>query len=181
LTTTSKLLQRQGYHGTGLNQIVAEADAPKGSLYFHFPGGKEQLVAEAIGETANYLDRALAAHDTGSAASSLDGYLTTIIDRMERSGFQDGCPIATVALDVGASSELIASACSAAFDRVAGHVAAWFERDGVDPETARASAGFVYAALQGAMVFAKARRSVQPLEELRAALPSVLPRASVSS
>ena len=48
LHTASGLFQRQGYHATGLNQVLAEGKAPKGSLYFHFPRGKEQLAAEAV-------------------------------------------------------------------------------------------------------------------------------------
>ena len=43
------LLQRQGYHGTGLNELLERSEAPRGSLYHYFPGGKEQIGAEAIG------------------------------------------------------------------------------------------------------------------------------------
>ena len=68
VVTTAKLLQRQGYNGTGLNQIVAEAEAPKGSLYFHFPGGKEQLAAEAIAASAAYLDAGLRACERATRA-----------------------------------------------------------------------------------------------------------------
>jgi TetR/AcrR family transcriptional repressor of lmrAB and yxaGH operons len=52
IAATATLMQRQGYHATGLNQIVKEARAPKGSLYFHFPGGKEELAETALAEAA---------------------------------------------------------------------------------------------------------------------------------
>src|SRR5262245_51084251 len=116
LTTTAKLLQRQGYHGTGLNQIVAEAEAPKGSLYFHFPGGKEQLVAEALGVAADYLDRAMAVNDRGTTLESLDSYIAGMGEYLEKSGFTEGCPIATVALEVAPRVPALGDACAAAFD-----------------------------------------------------------------
>jgi TetR/AcrR family transcriptional repressor of lmrAB and yxaGH operons len=176
LTTTAKLLQRQGYHGTGLNQIVAEAEAPKGSLYFHFPGGKEQLVAEALGVAGDYLDRVLAAHDRGATLESVDAYLVAVARFLEQSGYAEGCPIATVALEVGPISLLVGDACSAAFDLTTVRLVQWLERDGYTEGDARRTAFVIHAALEGALVFAKARRSVEPLDELRAALPLLLPK-----
>jgi TetR/AcrR family transcriptional repressor of lmrAB and yxaGH operons len=182
LTTTAKLLQRQGFNGTGLNQIVAEAGAPKGSMYFHFARGKEQLAAEAIARSGAYVESALAHHVGASAIESLDAYLVDVAAVLERSGYLDGCPIATVALEVGANSEEIGDACADAFERLIGRVASWIEADGADPVTARDRAMLVYAAIEGALVFAKARRSIEPLTRLRAQLPHLLatpqPRAT---
>lgn len=48
LKTASSLFQKQGYNATGLNQIIKESGAPKGSLYYHFPNGKEELALESI-------------------------------------------------------------------------------------------------------------------------------------
>lgn len=174
LTTTARLLQRQGFHGTGLNQIVAEAQAPKGSMYFHFPRGKEQLTAEAIALSGSEVESALADHTTSSAIASLDAYLADVAALLERSGYLEGCPIATVALEIGASSEEIGDACADAFGRLIGRVASWIESDGVDPVAARDRALLVYAAIEGALVFAKARRSIEPLTKLRALLPLLL-------
>jgi TetR/AcrR family transcriptional regulator, lmrAB and yxaGH operons repressor len=174
LTTTAKLLQRQGFHGTGLNQIVAEADAPKGSMYFHFPGGKQQLTAEAIALSGSYVETALADHTTTSAIASLDAYLADVANLLESSGYLDGCPIATVALEASASSDAIADACADAFERLTARVATWIASDGVDPVTARDRAFLVYAAIEGALMFAKAHKSIEPLTRLRAQLPLLL-------
>ena len=137
VTTTAKLLQRQGYHGTGINQIVTEAEAPKGSLYFHFPGGKEQLAAEAIAASAAYLDRALLACERPTAAESLDLYVAEAAGMLERSNFHDGCPIATVTLEVGPTSEMIGDACAEAVELMVTRLAGWLERDGFTASVAR--------------------------------------------
>ncbi|MGW2312246.1 TetR family transcriptional regulator, partial [Actinomadura luteofluorescens] len=60
LRTAAELFQRQGYHGTGLNQVLAESGAPKGSLYFHFPDGKEQLASESVALSGRAVGEALA-------------------------------------------------------------------------------------------------------------------------
>lgn len=176
VTTTGKLLQRQGFHGTGLNQVLTEAGAPKGSLYFHFPGGKEQLTAEAIAASAAHVDQALADHDRNDALASLDAYLLDVAALLERTAFTEGCPIATVALEVAPTSPAIGDACAAAFDLLVGRVASWIGPDGAAPAEAQRQAELVYAAIEGALVFCKARRSVEPLHSLRAQLPLLLGR-----
>ena len=52
---TGELLRRQGYAATGLNEIVARSGAPRGSLYFHFPGGKQELALAAMERTGEQL------------------------------------------------------------------------------------------------------------------------------
>ena len=172
--TTAKLLQRQGYHGTGLNQIVAVADAPKGSIYFHFPGGKEQLTVEAIAHSASYLEGAMDKLQSTTAVDALDSYLAAVARRLERTEFCEGCPIATVALDVGATSTEIAEACASAFDRLIERIGGWFEAEGVEPSAAHDRAFLVLTALEGALMLAKVKRSVEPLTRLRAALPELI-------
>ena len=174
VVTTAKLLRRQGYNGTGLNQIVAEAEAPKGSLYFYFPGGKEQLAAEAIAASAEYLDRALVSCERATTVESLDVYLVEAANVLERTGYTEGCPIATVVLEVGVTSELIGKACADAVGVQVDRISRWFERDGLTPEPARQRAQLVYAAIEGSLMLAKARRSVEPLMTLRTQLPRLV-------
>jgi TetR/AcrR family transcriptional repressor of lmrAB and yxaGH operons len=174
VTTTAKLMCRQGYHATGLNQIVAESGAPKGSIYFHFPGGKEQLAAEAIAASAAYLDKGLRACERETALASLDLYVTEAANLLERTGYAEGCPIATVTLEAAAASPALGKACADAVETLLGRVTGWLERDGFPPDAARDRAQLVYAAIEGALMFAKAQRSVEPLTALRRQLPGLI-------
>jgi TetR/AcrR family transcriptional repressor of lmrAB and yxaGH operons len=172
--TTAKLLQRQGYHGTGLNQIVAESDSPKGSIYFHFPGGKEQLASEALDLSGRVVADQLTAHGAGSAVATLDAYVRTVAERLERSGFRDGCPIATVALEVAPSSPALSAACSASFDRLIDLIAEMLVADGFTEDDAQRRATLIYAVFQGVLVMAKGSCSVAPLEEMRRGLAQIV-------
>ena len=100
IETTGSLVQRQGYHGTGLNQIIEESGAPKGSMYFHFPGGKEALVCEAVrhcGErSVEAIEELLAGCDhPGKAVGSVVDWFA---QDLEDSDFERGCPVAIVVL-----------------------------------------------------------------------------------
>mgnify|MGYP001553018025 CR=1 FL=1 len=116
-----------GYAATGLNQIVDESGAPKGSLYFHFPGGKEQLVAESLSLASASLTELLAAMLAAAPtpAAALDGIVAYFAQQLESSQFAKGCPIATVALEQSLADQLPGT-CGAA-PRVAGGSA---RRDG---------------------------------------------------
>ncbi|WP_199742525.1 TetR/AcrR family transcriptional regulator [Streptomyces triticirhizae] len=60
LDATQELVEDAGYFGTGLNQVLAASGAPRGSLYFHFPGGKDQLVAESVRRAGHAVGETLA-------------------------------------------------------------------------------------------------------------------------
>jgi TetR/AcrR family transcriptional repressor of lmrAB and yxaGH operons len=168
LHTASGLFQRQGYHATGLNQVLAEGKAPKGSLYFHFPRGKEQLAAEAVTaggrDVRDELRDALAA-----AAGPVDG-LSAVADflgaRLVATGFRAGSPIATVALDVAGESEPIRTACAAAYASWGAELAEWFARWGVPADRRESLATVVIAAFEGALLLARVRQEVAPLHEV---------------
>src|SRR5690349_22796393 len=105
LDATGVLLRRQGYAATGLNEIVARSGAPRGSLYFHFPGGKQELALAAMEATGEQLRAGIAAlmSRPGGAAASLAGLIDALAAGLEASGYRDGCPIATVTLEASGS------------------------------------------------------------------------------
>lgn len=176
LETTADLLQRQGYGATGLNQIVDESGAPKGSMYFHFPGGKEELAALALERASQAMDARLAemfgaAPSTAHAVTALIAHFT---EQLERSRFTKGCPFATVALEQSASSDALHRVCSATYARWQAALAARLRSDGHTRARAESLAGLCLAAVEGALVLCRAHRSIAPLQQAAVELRRLL-------
>lgn len=167
LYATAELFRRQGYHGTGLKQIVAEADAPFGSLYHHFPGGKTELGEQVI-ESAGAFFQALvtAVYDEGaSTEDSVRAVFAGAAETLEATDYEDACPIATVALEVASTDDRLRAATAAVFERWTVALTA--------ATGDRAKALAVIAALEGAFVLCRASRNTEAMHaagEMAAAL-----------
>src|SRR5262249_14150023 len=101
LETTARLLQLRGYHGTGLNEILAESGAPRGSLYFHFPGGKDQLVLEATLLSAERTTppRRELLEKAATPAEALRAFAEGLAALLSETDYRLSCPIAPIVLD----------------------------------------------------------------------------------
>ena len=181
LDTAAELFSTQGYHATGLNQLTSAGGAPKGSLYFHFPGGKEQLAAEALRISGDRLRVQLAAILT-HAPNAADG-LAAVVDALARnlteSDFTRGCPIATAALDAAGESEPIRQACAAGYASWRAEITAHLVAQGVDSGRAEALSIVALTSIEGALLLAKTQRDTAPLhaigEHLRITIERELP------
>jgi AcrR family transcriptional regulator len=165
LEASAELFRRQGYSATGVKQIVEAAQAPFGSLYHFFPGGKEQLGAEAI-RVSGAIYALLIPAVLDPAPDPVTGvreFFRLAGEHLAESGYEDACPIATVALEVSSSSEMMRLACAEVFESwiVAG--AARHTRAGISEEKARELTIAMLSALEGAFVLARALRSTEPL------------------
>ncbi|WHT21642.1 TetR/AcrR family transcriptional regulator [Crossiella sp. CA-258035] len=164
--TTSKLMQRQGYEGTGIKQIAREASATLGSVYHFFPGGKQELAVAAVRhadeEFAEMLTEILAAHEDPAEAvyqvAAMNG--TYLRD----SGWEEGCPVTATALETAGRVPEIQRACAETFANWERLVFEKLKSSGYHEELARELAGTVINALSGAEVSAQVTRSVEPLE-----------------
>ena len=176
IDTTARLLQAQGYHGTGLGQVLAEAKAPKGSLYFHFPGGKEELAAEALRRSAGEGREAVLAVVVAAPSpfAAIKSVCELLASRLEASDFVDGCPIATVALEAAPTSQMLHEACAEAYRTWEGVIEDRLRAEGVPAARAERIATTVLAAIEGALVLSKAARSATPLRRVGAELPALL-------
>src|ERR1700744_6344214 len=106
LVAAAKLFRQQGYHGTALHDLLEAAGSPRGSLYFHFPKGKEEIGEVALTLAGEGVRKAIAAAAESSETAEI--FLTRVARGMaadlERSGYEEGCPIATTALETAAQS-----------------------------------------------------------------------------
>jgi AcrR family transcriptional regulator len=166
LETSAELFRRQGYSATGVKQIVTEARAPFGSLYHFFPGGKEQLGAEAIRLSGKMYELLIPAV-FGPAPDPVTGvhtFFAAAAEHLRETDYEDACPIATVALEVSSTSEPLRQACADVFDSWVQAGTALYEDAGLSPERARELTIAMINALEGAFVLARAQRSTEPLE-----------------
>ena len=165
LDTTAELFRRYGYTGTGLKQIVAEAQAPFGSIYHHFPGGKEQLGQEVI-LRSGAMYQELFETILGAAPDVLTGVRNLFdgaAELLRQTGYADACPIATVALEVASSNEPLRMATAEVFESWIEAGTARFTTAGVPEEKARDVAIVLITSLEGAFILSRAMRDTEPV------------------
>ncbi|MFU3617437.1 TetR/AcrR family transcriptional regulator [Pseudomonas paraeruginosa] len=175
---TASLLASRGYFGTGLSDIIARAEAPKGSLYHYFPQGKPQIASAAIGfvgaEVETFLDRAGAT--APHARNVLREFTATLRGWLERSAFEEACPVFSTTLSIDAELAPVHAECRRALRAWHAGIERALRADGMAEKAAASRAWLILAALEGAVGVARAERSVDALdaieEELRALLPA---------
>jgi AcrR family transcriptional regulator len=166
LEASTELFRRQGYAGTGLKAVVAKAGAPFGSLYHHFPGGKDQLAAETIRRAgADYQamvgELLLASPDPVTAVH--DAFVEAGV-RLRETDWADACPIETVALEVASTNDLLRRATAEVFDAWADAATAYFAASGIEETEARRLALTFLAVLEGAFVLDRTSRTTAALD-----------------
>jgi AcrR family transcriptional regulator len=163
---SAELFRHQGYAGTGVKQIVAEASAPFGSLYHFFPGGKEQLGEEVIRWSGAVYGQLIDAFFIPGAdpVSATRELFSGAAQTLRETDYADACPIATVALEVSSTSEPLRKACAEVFDSWIDGATARLVESGLPRKRSRALAISMLASLEGAFVLARALRSTEPVE-----------------
>jgi TetR/AcrR family transcriptional repressor of lmrAB and yxaGH operons len=160
-------LCRRGYHGVGLAELLEQAGAPKGVLYHHFPGGKAELAVAAIQRVverlATSLDRVAAAG--ADPVPMLRHWMAAAEQQLSRSGFEHGCPLATVALESTAEDVALRAALAEGFATLRGRLATALAAGGMAPPRAIRLAALAVAAYEGALMQARVAGDVQPMRD----------------
>lgn len=159
-------LQRRGLHGIGLAELLADAQAPKGVLYHHFPGGKTELAVAAIERAVQTLEERLDAllRKEADPLAALRMWLASARRQLERSGFEAGCPLASVALESTPDDRPLRSALSRAFATLRARLAGVLAQAGLRAPKAAALAALFVAAYEGALMQARVAGDVQALD-----------------
>jgi TetR/AcrR family transcriptional regulator, lmrAB and yxaGH operons repressor len=181
LNNTAQLFGRYGFTGTGLKAILAASEAPFGSLYHFFPGGKEELGAEAVRQSGRtYLALVEAFYPPGGdVVAGTQQFFEVAAQVMEITEYLDSCQIATVALEVSNTSEPMREACAEAFDSWLVLLQTRFEEAGIETTRACELAIELFCAIEGAFLLCRTIRSPKPLQvtgvastnSVRSALP----------
>jgi TetR/AcrR family transcriptional repressor of lmrAB and yxaGH operons len=179
---TVGLLRERGLHGTGLMDVLERSQAPRGSLYFHFPGGKTQLASEALSVTSSAIGDWLRRHlaESADVAIAVNGWLDRYVVELERTGFSRGCPVAGVALDIGPEDEELRQVCGSALASWSSLLAEALRREGRPATEAGHVAESIVALLEGALMMARIQRSSAPIRSAQATLGMMLARPALS-
>jgi AcrR family transcriptional regulator len=176
--SAADLIRRKGVSGTGMREIVVEADAARGSLQHYFPGGKEELISDALlwaGEMSAQHVRSGLSELKSRKPSAL---LASVVDWWRRNltneQFLAGCPLVAAAADTAATSEHLRHVLRRAFDGWLEPLSEGLLELGVPPERSDNLAVVVVAALEGAIILARIRQDLTPFDALVLELGPVL-------
>jgi AcrR family transcriptional regulator len=168
IAAARQLFRERGYLGTAFSDVLEASGAPRGSVYFHFPGGKEELgteVAIAHGaETIALINRSAAR--AGSVAELLTLFLAQARDRLVSSGYREGCAVAPMVVELIPSAAPITETIGAGFRDSLAVLAARLAEKGVPGERAASLAATTMAGLEGALIVSRAVRSREPFDAL---------------
>jgi len=179
--SAAQLIRREGVGATGMRDVVEHAGAPRGSLQHYFPGGKEQLVNEAVAWAGTYaakrIPKFLASLRNPTPSKLFAAMAEQWIAEFATEGFDQGCPIAAVAVDGPGLADSTRGAAAAAFGTWLDAVTAALRDLGVPRAKASALATLVVSSLEGALLLARAERDARPMRTVVRELGPLLDNA----
>ena len=166
--SAAQLIRRKGVSGTGMREIVIEADAPRGSLQHYFPGGKEELVSDALLWMGDVAARRIQRCLDGLQVRTPGALLASILDvwrrDLVREEFSAGCPLVAAAADTATTSTQLRQVLQRSFDGWIEPLSASLEQLGVPSDRSGNLAIVVIAALEGAIILARIRQDLTPFD-----------------
>jgi AcrR family transcriptional regulator len=173
IESAAVLLAMRGLDGTALSDVLERSGAPRGSIYYHFPDGKEELVDAAIGVAGERALRVLDSVDGSPPRDVTRFFLDVWREVLVRSNLRAGC--AVLAVTVATDSPDLLGHAATIFRAWRGRLAELYARGGMEPAAAIQLATTVVAASEGAVVVSRAERTLEPFELVAAHLLATTP------
>lgn len=177
IVSAALLVREKGARATSIDDVLQHSGAPRGSVYHHFPGGRDELLLEATRYAGGFVRAALEGGPAGDPLAALDaflaGYRTSLIDH----DFRPGCPVAAIAIEAPEpGGEDLIGAAAEAFADWERAIAGWLTIAGVDATRAAELATVVLASLEGALILCRARRDIAPFDVVHQQLRDLIGR-----
>jgi AcrR family transcriptional regulator len=167
IVSTALLVRERGARATSLDAVLEHSGAPRGSVYHHFPGGREQLLREATDYAGDYVARRLE-RDTGDGPlAAIDALFDEYRASLVASDFRAGCPVVAVAVETAEDGPDLRDAALAAFERWRRALVRRFEASGIEAARADELGMLVIAAFEGGLILSRTYRDLAPLESVR--------------
>lgn len=176
--SAADLLREYGASATSIDRVLAHSGAPRGSVYYHFPGGRAQLIDEAVALAGDFIAGMIeTATRADDPLQAIDAFFAMWRDRLVKSDFRAGCPIVAVAVETNDEAPQLVRSAAAVFARWQEALAGLFVRHGLTGERSKRLAAFIIAAVEGAVIMCRAERSLAPLEVTAAEIHDLLVNA----
>lgn len=175
LSTATALFQKQGYSATGLNQIIAESGQPRGSIYFHFPGGKQEIASISIDQSAEVLSHLIKQvfEAANSPIQCLGMICQSFSNQLKASNFEQGCPISPLTVSAGEEATALRELCAIAYDRWQMAIQKGLSEMGISETDAIKNASLILSSVEGAILLSQARHNTAALDSLPDALAQI--------
>lgn len=177
----AQVLREDGVSGASLRTVATRADAPRGSLQHYFPGGKDQLLTEALGWAGEFAAERVRAYLATAPRPTPSGLFEDLVRswcrELEAREFARGCPVAACVVDAAHTNPEVREAAAAALATWQEPLRLGLRSMGVPPARAAAHATLMLAALEGGLVLARAERDTRPLRVVARELGPVLDAA----
>jgi len=159
-----KLLAINGLQATSFSDVLELTGAPRGSIYHHFPKGKDQLVSAALKLSETRTNEAIKNLSGKSTVEITEGFLELWRQLLIRTHFTAGC--SAVAVTVATDSKDLLDNATSIFRSWQKTLTGLFESAGLSHQSATQFATTLIAASEGAVVMSRAEKSIEPFESV---------------
>ncbi|MFE7741871.1 TetR/AcrR family transcriptional regulator [Nocardia sp. NPDC057455] len=158
------MIRRRGLNATSVRELAKHAQAPLGSTYHYFPGGKAQLAAEAVQFADALAARTLGKGLPAGPVAGLRSFVTMWRKVLLDSDFQAGCPVLAVSIEDPGEDDGPQRSAAAAFENWTGLLVRSLRDHGASEVDAEQTATLIVAAVEGTVAMCRVERSTRPLD-----------------
>ncbi|WP_371263493.1 TetR/AcrR family transcriptional regulator [Paenibacillus sp. 1_12] len=177
LKTAAQLFFTQGYHATGLNQIIQDSKCPKGSLYYYFPSGKEELALECINSIKKIVLDKWKEHFgyKQNAADAIQSFIEALADDAVRSDFEGFMPFNFwMAAETSPISDKLRKTCQTVFAEWQSIIADHLVLGGIPADKAKEKAVVIVSLLEGALILTLTNKDKETLLTVSSYIPCIV-------